>query len=61
MPMFRVRLTPRDAKPGDADLLIWIDPGRASAQEIADVLVALSELHRAAGGAGLVVSDDASN
>jgi hypothetical protein len=33
---------------------LWIKPGDASAQEIADVLIALSELHRAYGGSGLV-------
>lgn len=35
---------------------LWIDPGNATALEIADVLVALSEMHRAAGGRGLTFS-----
>ena len=32
---------------------LWIDPGQASAQEIANFFIALSDLHRAHGGSGL--------
>jgi len=36
-----------------SSLRIWIDPGESTANEIAAVLVALSEAHRSAGGKGL--------
>jgi hypothetical protein len=39
-------------------LELWIDPGDASAEVVAEVLVALSELYRAEGGAGLVFTTD---
>lgn len=35
------------------EIQIYIDPGDASAREVADVLRALNELHQAAGGLGL--------
>ncbi len=34
-------------------LELWISPGKASSQEIADVLIAMSDLYRAHGGKGL--------
>ena len=40
------------------NLELWVDPGEASADVVADVLVAISNLHRAAGGDGLVFSTD---
>lgn len=37
----------------DARLGVFIDPGQASAQDVAEVLISLSELNRASGGRGL--------
>jgi hypothetical protein len=43
---------------GAAALDLWIDPGDAPPELIADVLAAVSELHRAYGGNGLVYHTD---
>jgi hypothetical protein len=37
---------------------LWIDPGDATAQDIAELLTALSELNRAYGGVGFQVEDE---
>jgi len=37
---------------------LWIDPGDASTEDVTELLVAISELHRALGGSGLVYEMD---
>lgn len=39
---------------------IWIDPGNASAQTLAEVLISLSEMYRALGGPGFtfIITDE---
>jgi len=37
---------------------VWIDPGLASSDDLAELYTALSELHRAHGGAGIDFCDD---
>lgn len=39
---------------------LYIDPGQATAQEIAEFYDALSELHRSSGGIGVTVTDNTS-
>jgi len=37
---------------------LYIDPGNASSEDLAELYSAISELHRAEGGSGLVIRDD---
>jgi hypothetical protein len=37
---------------------IWVDPGNADSEDVAELYCALSELHRAHGGTGIVFRDD---
>jgi hypothetical protein len=39
-------------------LHVYIDPGNAPAETITEILLALSEMHRAAGGLGLTFRAD---
>lgn len=45
---------------GSLSLDIWIDPGNSSKEMITEFYDALSELHRALGGVGIVIRDDTS-
>ncbi len=40
------------------DIEVWIDPGNANADDLQELYDALSELHRACGGAGVVFRDE---
>lgn len=51
--LIELRAVPSNGETVTEPLKIWIDPGNASPAEIADLLHALSEVHRAAGGSGL--------
>jgi hypothetical protein len=53
-PFFLPGSVARDDLPFD----LWIDPGHASTETLQNVLIALSELHLAAGGAGLEFQAD---
>lgn len=41
----------------DLDFTVWVDPGRADLHDITALFRAMSDLHRAAGGTGLVFHD----
>jgi hypothetical protein len=47
-----------DSAQDNLSINLWIDPGTASAETLERVLVALSELHIAAGGTGLEYTSD---
>ena len=49
---------PTDALDSEEHFPLWIDPGDAPPDVIKNLLTALSDLHRAAGGLGLEFSSD---
>lgn len=51
-------VTPAGRQPGGDRVSVYIDPGDADADDIAELFAALSDLHRAHGGFGLEISPE---